>query len=108
VETDPIFGNVQLLVALADDVALGDNDDLNLIKMRDHPVKGDSTPSTDALSNNVVHTVGQLSQVIDKRCFNRRQKREMGTHHADNQMELLEFSAHFQIPREGRPPDFPQ
>lgn len=54
---DLLFDNFQLLVAPVGDIALGDNGGVDLIKMRDHPAKGDATPSTNALGNSALQTV---------------------------------------------------
>jgi hypothetical protein len=57
-----VIDNVQLLIALASGITLCNNSDIDLIKMRDHPPKGDTTPLSSALGNHTVHMVGQLLQ----------------------------------------------
>lgn len=84
VGADLLLDSVQLLVALADGVTLYDNDDVDLIKMRDHLAKGDTTTSTNAFGDGALHAVRQVPQAINQRHFGRRRRREMGAHRAGN------------------------
>lgn len=84
---DLLFDNVYLLIAPAGGVALYDNVVVDLIKMRDHPARGDATPSTNVIGDGECQTVWQHPQVINQMCLCRRWRREMNAHYVDNQIE---------------------
>jgi hypothetical protein len=86
---------VQLLVASAGGVTLGNDGGIDLIEVRNHLAKGDATTSANTFSDRSLHVVGKLPQAINQERLSRQWSREVGTHHASNQIELVEFRAPF-------------
>lgn len=91
-----ILDGIQLLVAMASGVTLVDDDDVDLIKVRNHLAKGDTTTSVNAFGDRALHAVEKLLQAINQVCFDQWQMREVVTHHATYQTYLLEFGAPLQ------------
>jgi hypothetical protein len=93
--TDLILDGVQLLVASAGGVTLNNDSSVNLIKVRNHLAKGNTTTSSNTFSDRSLHVVGELSWAFNQEHFSRWRRREVRTHHARNQAELVEFGAPF-------------